>query len=214
MTSCLEGGLKRDGFVNPTFHSPVDFDAELEPLISGPVESLVAGSSGFGTLPSANKSAQEGFTSKVFDAVEVGADTMFPVENFSIPDSITPLNAEVIKTGQLNASPGNSILVGNMPSALRMGSDSDIMGILNYDYKGASVLSHTGSDYQVNKVKCIPVSLKVVGLEHEANDGLKADLGFIPNPDENHVSIRSMDLDNEYVQAPQSSISKGKANKR
>ena len=77
-----------------------------------------------------------------------GADSLFPVENYSIPESITcPLDSQVIKTGHCPASPGNSILVGNMPSSLRMGSQSDTLGNLNCECKGASDRILTGSDY-------------------------------------------------------------------
>ena len=41
------------------------------------------------------------------------------------------------------------------------------------------------------------------------SDGMKVDLGFTPNSDGNHVSIRSTDFDNEHVHAPSSYVCKG-----
>ena len=38
---------------------------------------------------------------------------------------------------------------------------------------------------------------------------MKVDLGFTPNSDGNHVSIRSTDSNNEHVHAPSSYVCKG-----
>ena len=46
-------------------------------------------------------------------------------------------------------------------------------------------------------------------MDQGVSEGMKAELGFTPNSDGNHVSIRSTDLGNEHVHAPLSPISKG-----
>ena len=86
--SCLDGGLKRGGYVNPSSQSLDDNDVELDSLVSGNVESLVGGPCGFGKGLSVVNSVPKGFLSKVFDDVEVGSDSLFPVEIHSTPKSI------------------------------------------------------------------------------------------------------------------------------
>jgi len=198
-------------FVNPTSHLIGDYVVERESLVSGSVESLVAGPCGFGESLPVVKPVLEGFTSRAIEVVGAGSDPLYPVE---IPESIIcPLDPRIFKTGLCPASPGNSSLAGTLPSSLRMGSQLDTLGILNCECKGACDRILSGSDFQVDQGKCLSVGLKTVGMDHEVNKGLFADLGFTPNPDENHASIRSVDSDNDHGHASLSSFSKGTSKK-
>ena len=95
-----------------------------------------------------------------------------------------------------------------MPPSLRLGLQSDVLGMMTCDL-GASDHIHNVSGLQVDKSNSLLVNLPTVGKVQEISEGLNAQLGFNPISEENYVSIKSIDSDNDYVHDPHLSVSKG-----
>ena len=44
--------------------------------------------------------------------------------------------------------------------------------MMDCESKGASALIHKGSGFQVDKINCLSVSLKAVGMDQEVSEGM------------------------------------------